>query len=566
MRPRLSEVFAMLADGARAVYAAHPSFFADAGPVLRLATPLAEGADQLATEIALARGFEVHAILPLPREEYRQDFVEREARDSFDGLLARASCTLELSRPPEGRDAAYALAGRATLAHCDILIAVWNEAPANGRGGTGEVVASALRRGMPVIHVPLDDDRPTCLLWSSYALFIDTDEVEAVPSRELSKPALSELLTTLLAPPADPHERGFVMDFFAEQERRVRTRVEYPLLLAALGVKRLRRTAFRTGVYAEDTSNELRAFRDACANGSHGVMPSLDCIEIAYCWADRLGQHFAQSYRSGHVLNFLLGATAVLLALGGLLFAEVKLWLAIAELAAVAGFVLNTRVGVARQWHRRWLDYRQLAERIRPMRSLKLLGAAAPVTRRGSRGTMRWLDWYAAAVWRASGTPSGRLTDQRALARLIIEQELQPQIDYHRATTHQLHLIDHRLHRVAMALFAASLLSGIVFVIGYLVAIDWVRANAGLFITLSAGLPALGAAIFGIRVQGDFGGSAERSAGTAENLAKIVDAFEPGGLSLSRTIDLVEGAAATMLADLSEWRLAYQRRQLELPA
>jgi hypothetical protein len=566
VRPRLDLALAMLTEAAQAVRAAHSAFFADAAPVLRMVTPLAEGADQLATEIALAQGYGIQAILPLPPDEYRQDFVDEDARNAFDQLLGRASCVLELPRPAEGRNAAYALAGRATLAHSDVLIAVWNGEPARGRGGTGEVVASALRRGMPVIHIPIDQHSATTILWSGYGLFIDTDEVEAVPSRLFSQDALNDLLTDLLAPPPDPHERRFIAQFFAEQELRTRARAEYPLMLAALGVTKLRRTAFRTGAYAEDTGNELRDFRNACADGSHGVMPSLDGIESAYCWADRLAQHFAQTYRSGHVLNFLLGATAVLLALCGLLFNEIKLWLAIAELIAVGGFVLNTRVGVAHDWHRRWLDYRQLAERIRPMRSLKLLGAAAPLLRRGRSGASRWLDWYAAAVWRAGGCPPGRVTDQGALARLIIAQELQPQIDYHRGATRQLHLIDHRLHRVGMALFAASLLSGIVFVIGYVVANEWVRANAGLFIVLSAGLPALGAAIFGIRVQGDFGGSAERSAGTAGNLADIVAAFELEQLGLSRTIDLVEGAASTMLADLGEWRLAYQRRELELPA
>jgi len=309
----------------------------------------------------------------------------------------------------------------------------------------------------------------------------------------------------------------------------------------------------------------LHEWNAACTAGGHGVMSGFHAIAAAYCWADRLAQHFAQTYRSGHVLNFLLGATAVLLALGGLLFAELKLWLAIGELLAVAGFVLNTRIGIARQWHRRWLDYRQLAERIRPMRSLKLLGAATPPWRRNRAGSARWLDWYAAAVWRASGCRSGPLTNDQLLGCLIIEQELQPQIDYHRRAAHQLHQIDHRLHSVGMALFAASLLSGVLFVVGYFAAHEWVRTNAGAFIALSAGLPAVGAAIFGIRVQGDFGGSAERSAETAENLAEIVRNLDANSPGLLRTIDLLEGAAATMLTDLGEWRLAYQRRQLHLP-
>ena len=66
-------------------------------------------------------------------------------------------------------------------------------------------------------------------------------------------------------------------------------------------------------------------------------------------------------------------------------------------------------------------------------------------------------------------------------------------------------------------------------------------------------------------MQGDFGSSAERSAVTAENLAEVVRNLDANSPGLSRSIDLAEGAAVTMLADLGEWRLAYQRRQLQLP-
>ncbi|WBY06408.1 hypothetical protein PIB19_12435 [Sphingomonas sp. 7/4-4] len=68
-------------------------------------------------------------------------------------------------------------------------------------------------------------------------------------------------------------------------------------------------------------------------------------------------------------------------------------------------------------------------------------------------------------------------------------------------------------------------------------------------------------------MQGGFGGSAERSNATARDLARIVAALEPSDLGLARQADPVEGAAAAMLQDLREWRLAYQQqRRLELPA
>jgi hypothetical protein len=67
-------------------------------------------------------------------------------------------------------------------------------------------------------------------------------------------------------------------------------------------------------------------------------------------------------------------------------------------------------------------------------------------------------------------------------------------------------------------------------------------------------------------MQGGFEDSAERSNARARDRARIVAALEPPDLGLARQADLVEGAAATMLQDLREWRLAYQQRRLELPA
>ena len=84
------------------------------------------------------------------------------------------------------------------------------------------------------------------------------------------------------------------------------------------------------------------------------------------------------------------------------------------------------------------------------------------------------------------------------------------------------------------------------------------------FVIVAAGLPAIGAAIFGIRMQGDFGSTEERSRGTADNLNRIADALEHPDVTLARSTDLVEAAAATMLNDVSEWRRAYQKRTLQL--
>ena len=81
---------------------------------------------------------------------------------------------------------------------------------------------------------------------------------------------------------------------------------------------------------------------------------------------------------------------------------------------------------------------------------------------------------------------------------------------------------------------------------------------------LSAGFPAVGTAIFGIRFQGDFGGSAERSRSTAQTLRAIEAQLTGARGDLARSADLFEQSARAMLADLDEWRLVNQQQELSV--
>ena len=127
-----------------------------------------------------------------------------------------------------------------------------------------------------------------------------------------------------------------------------------------------------------------------------------------------------------------------------------------------------------------------------------------------------------------------------------------------------MHMLDHRLHVTGILLFAATIIGCLTSVVVNLGMHESELSHNMMFIVVAAGLPALGAAIFGIRMQGDFGSTEERSRVTADNLKRIADALEHPDVTLARSTDLVEAAAATMLNDVSEWQRAYQKRTLQL--
>jgi hypothetical protein len=120
---------------------------------IELLSALAEGADRLAAHVVLRRqeGGLV-AVLPLPVEEYLQDFDELESQREFKSLLGSAERTVHLETPGS-REEAYLAAGVYILDHCHVLLAVWDGQPGRGMGGTADMVGRARRRGLSVILV-----------------------------------------------------------------------------------------------------------------------------------------------------------------------------------------------------------------------------------------------------------------------------------------------------------------------------------------------------------------------------------------------------------------------------
>jgi len=566
LRERVRDVLRQIEQAGRDLLERERDCFAGLPPKLRFVSPIADGADQIAAEVALELGWELQAILPFERTHYRASLANEGARERLDGLLDRAACLLELPGDPSHTLDAYVMTGRATVAHCDVLIAVWDGLPPRGRGGTGEVVQLALTRGTAIIHVPLSPGGDTRILWSAFDPTVVTVADDPGVARPLDRADVDALLTGLLMPPPNEQEQNFLKRFLRERLRRIRARIEYPLLLTAAGVRRFRARDFTSRHAEAQIRDEWRRYRAGCSE-AHNISAGIDTLEESYSWADRLATHFAQTYRSGHIFNFVLGGVAVCLGLAAFMAPHLRFEETAFELLITLAIILNAVVGKKLEWHRRWLDYRQLAERLRPMRSLKLLGIAAPDPPGTETNPVprRWIDWYASGIWRATGCPSGTI-DRACAAHLgeaIADHEVAPQVGYHERNAHQIELLDHRLEQIAFVLFAATVLVTIATLVGIGLGSNFVNTYGNWFTLVSAGFPALGTAVFGIRFQGDFGGDALRSMATANTLRQIETELRKD-VSLSRAADLSEQAARIMLSDLDEWRLVNQQRDLSV--
>src|SRR6185369_6421848 len=511
---RVSSALKLISETALQIHKRGAVLFADDAPRFDFVSPLADGADQMAAEAALGLGYRLHAILPFPRADYREDLIGEEAKARFDTLLARSESCLEL--PGERLDEleAYVMTGRATVAHADMLIAVWDGLKARGRGGTAEVVEMAVARGVPVIHIHPDEKEPSQLLWAAFDPVVDTSGVDPMSERPFDLDHVQRMLKALLLPPPDEQEHHFLAHFFNERLPRFRYRFEYRLLLALARVRRIRLSDFTEKESARWIEEEWRSFREECMAPNRVVTP-LDLLEEAYSWADRLATNLALTYRSGHIFSFVMGGLAVCMGLGAFMFPHLKIQEAFFEMVITLAIILNAHIGSKREWHRRWLDYRQLAERLRPMRSLKLIGIAAP----DPPGTetnpvpQRWIDSYACGIWRAMGCPSGAIDPSTAarIAGCVADHEIAPQVSYHKRNAQVIDLLDKRLEKLGTFLFFATLIVSNITLVGLSLNAYYVTEYSNWFTLISAGFPALATAVFGIRFQGDFGGDALRS-------------------------------------------------------
>ena len=287
---------------------------------LVLLSPLAEGADRKAAETVLEQDdSRLEVVLPFPPEDYRRDFETDASWVEFETLLARAAA-VETRPPLKTRGEAYESAGRRVVDRCDILVAVWDGRSARGLGGTAQIVAYARKLGRPLCWIHSDqpwrvsfERMPDGFSWgrmacpSNVKTFDDTDLSAEVARR---KNDLTERLSVLT-------------------ERHSGT------------------VSVRAAAHLSD---RLKAMAD------HFLPRYVEVNRIALLYQTR--------YRRASVAVLLLSAAALIVVAAQYIF-HLPHGLVAGEVAAIATILSIFHLGNRFGWHRNWIDYRFLAERIR---------------------------------------------------------------------------------------------------------------------------------------------------------------------------------------------------------
>jgi hypothetical protein len=309
-----------------------------------------------------------------------------------------------------------------------------------------------------------------------------------------------------------------------------------------------------------------------------------------YAWADKRGDMYADAYRSGYVLIYLLSATAVFMALLPLAAGagdNAELVCVAIEFAILLAIVLLLVVGRRRHWHERWMEYRLLAELIRQIRFLIPLGGGrlfprAP-THLGAYENLNrtWMYWHMRAIARASGIPPAKVTPEYVRDCLSYVAEVvdgpDGQLEFHRNTEARSNKIGHRLHITSTALFVLTIVTIVIHLaLGLSRSApipSWLTAGCLAqnltaislwLVLLAATLPALGAALSGIANQGEFARLAKRSAAMGDafkQFAQQIVALQSAAdrqqavLKLSQVVPVASRIGEVMVDEVADWRV-----------
>lgn len=297
-------------------------------PLIMLSS-LAEGGDLLCADAAEELDIPLIAVLPRSREDYERDFSP-EALARFAHHFDRAGQVFVAPNteplPPDGVSRTYQFrqAGIYVASHCHILLALWDGEPGNRGCGTAEAVDFALN--------------------GSYA------PVSGVPLRSGS----NEVVIHIFTPRREHAEKAVgTVEVLGNQE-------------AVLDI--LRKTDdFNRNAAAVSMEGNSRL------PTGHDSDPSLERMEAISRAAGKLSRQYAKRYRR---VMAMLAVASALLTFAFLMYDEAQaIWMIL-----VCGVMLLAawgcqRYAVRSDCHRRYLEYRALAECLRVQTYLRYAGS-----------------------------------------------------------------------------------------------------------------------------------------------------------------------------------------------
>lgn len=421
---------------------------------VELTTGMADGADQVAFEVAVELGLDVRVVLPKPPDEYREELSDA-GRARLDGWLEGRASPIDVvsSAAPGGWDhdaVPYQNLGRFIARDAHVVIALWDGGSERKPGGTLDVLARFVDRsyGAEVESAPPRTMEPrdgSGQNTGPVGIWIPTARVDG-PSVALSDPR-------------------YVIGTGVRGVWRTTDRLP-PELLELL--ESTASTA-RASLGAGSIESAYALLDELPADLSNDQAASLSTINESYLTADGLAVRYQKRSDRASLAAALVAGS---MGFAFLWFAKIDdnlFWLYAYLLLFGSGYIAY-RVARDRHWLRRHLAFRATAETLRVQFFARLLGIADRLDARGimdQSGVSAFPGFGWAREAGRTGTPLvlDRPPHVTIHSDLVSSAWVDDQARYFGRRSHELHRRHSRLELVQRLLYVLSLVAVVVVIL-----------------------------------------------------------------------------------------------------
>ncbi|MGB5078324.1 MAG: hypothetical protein WBO17_12670 [Sphingorhabdus sp.] len=597
-----------------------------AGPLVRLHSLLAYGADLMAVKTARAKNWPVVAPLPFGRDLNLAINAQPTSLNDMELLLCgqkpvdnetalRASeigkeqdvaSVFELAEQDQAVEALFrahlaeledgvaeqafvalcsdraAMAARVMIEQSDLLIGIWDGQTRGSIGGTRHTIEAALDQGIPVIWIDAGNPHGWHVLRATEELAVLSQYTLATQDENGVRAIIREALL--------PSGEGWRNVSQNEKWRPKSNRLlhAYRRVEALFGDPG--RKSFRALTQRYEAPNSIASGSGAPMLNAASALPGSDSAMLEriatrvmqpFAWADGVSTWLSDAYRGSMVASFFLSAFAIAGGIAYLPFASIdqKWWFAAFEFVLLVTIIGIFVTGKRLRWHERWFEIRRVAEYFRHAPILLLLGAARSTGRwpRGSRGN--WPEWYVRHALRGIGLPQMKVTPAFLKSSLIFmrDHHVAPQREYHSSKAVRLKRAQHNLDRMSEMLFLLAVISVALYLLIELgSASGWLPHEmphdvAKTFSFLGVLFPTLGGAFAGVHYFGDFERFAAISEITADKLGDVATRISilleapDCETTYARVSGLAHAIDDIVVAEIENWQAVFGGKHITVP-
>jgi hypothetical protein len=471
-------------------------------------SPLAEGADRIVAREVLdwAKADPLYmpkleVVLPFPEYEYVVDFSGPASHEEYRSLIARA-CSIHTLKKHKPATGAYVPVGSYIVHTCDILIAVWNGMPANGKGGTGDVVEYARSLGQSIFII---------------------NPVDGTIVEELNRGKILESLEPLDRFNGEKLNSSdidkFVRDRYASLEKKAKAS-GLPLQVP--------------GQMTQD------------------LLPQ-------YARASLLAKRYQSYYMSSGGLIYMLSALAVIAVAIQTLFYHGPPLLIWAECLMILAILIVMWALEHFELHRHWIDYRFLAERLRISIFLSVAGIGfKPLKYPPYFSLNRQSDYWIVKAfgWTLNENPKGDMHGSfEASKNFLLKAWIDDQLDFYKKKFEKNERTMRRLDLLGYAMFLITLVAALAHATDIEKFLPEIFEVGNFLTFIAIVFPMVGALLVGFQVQREYKRNAERYKQMIDPLSSISAQIRLAD-DTEKLADLLEKANDLMLKENQDWRVS----------